>query len=646
MVNMKTFLLGLGFSGYETEKLTETYGESDILIDMLSSPEGRKKLSSVVESQSVETAHIQFCRIWSGTDVFSSLEPFGVPTESIYRFFLQCGEDEKESIRLLNENIYRLVFDVYAPFPSVDEASALFDSCDESARCEAAVYAALLLAERGTEELTTGRLGKVVGSVAGSTCLPVGTLLEIAGLLLGDDSSAAEIMDAAKRLHFRKNILLTRKTLNGNEALVAMRSETAGYELSSAKLIGELLSGGPVEYGRNPYEAIDAAQQTLGLYLSHEQVDAVYRSLTNRISVITGGPGTGKTQTQKVLLESFRRLSGGSRVQLMAPTGQAAKNMEKATGESASTIHSALGIFPGETDSRKAFDLTAGLVIVDEASMVDAQLFSMLLEHIGSAILVIVGDVDQLPSIGAGNVLAELIECVPVTRLTKIFRQDKDSSDIAYNAARIKAGSTKMIESDRFSFIGAPGSSEIQRAVCEVYAREVKRVGTENVAVLTPLRRKTGVNQLNKALRKTCSDSRHYVSYGDVRIYLNDKVIFLKNRYGLSNGSTGFVTKVGRDSAECTFGEKKITLSGSQLSWIVPAYAETIHKSQGDEHEVVIVVADKNHSAPRSMLYTACTRSKNKLIVVGEWEAFEQACGETGGQRYSLLSSLVKEGQA
>lgn len=641
---MRTFLLNLGLSSYEASKLIDVYGESAATISLFGSLTGRKELASVIDSSSVEVAHLKLCRIWNAKKLFALLEPFGVPAELIYRFYVQSDEDEEECLRKLSADPYRLVFDCFAPFPSVDAAAKGIGTVDPAKRIQAAVYSALLLAEHGTEDSGSDKISEAVQKVAGSTCLPIRKLIALAKKLLGDDTDAEDILDAARKLHFEKKILLTRKSFDGEQTLVAFRSELAECEFGAAEIIRSLLTSGEIRYAQSPYKAIDAAQQSLGLYLSFEQVNAVKQALTSRISVITGGPGTGKTQTQKVLLEAYRRLSGGGSVLLMAPTGQAAKRMETATGYPASTIHSALGIYPGETDPRRANDLTAGLIVIDEASMVDAQLFYMLLKHIGNAALVIAGDVDQLPSIGAGDILAELIKCVPVSRLTKIFRQDGDAADIAYNAARIKVGSPKMIESERFSFIEAESSQDIQKAVCEVYSKEAAEAGIENVAVLTPLRRKTktGVNQLNKELRKTCSDATRYVTHGDMRIYLNDKVVFLKNRYGLNNGTKGFVEKVGKDSVECVFPGKNIVLSGSQLSWIVPAYAETIHKSQGDEFKVVIVVADKAHCPTKAMTYTAVTRSKDKLIVVGSRTAFMESCQRLPERRYTLLSSLVK----
>ena len=641
---MRTYLSNLGFSGYEIDRLIDAFGSPDKVISLLGSENGRKELSSVVESSSVKLCHSNFCRTWLAKKLYEKLSSSSIPEDCIYRFFIASGEDEDMCLKLLEADPYRLVFEVKAPFPSVDALAKTYGLVDSFARTKAAVYSTLLLAENGSEDASD----EDISSLAGSTCLPADKLISISESLLGDTASD-EIIAAAKRLHFEKKILLTKKDLAGEKSLVAMRPEIARCEFDSAKAICRMLSADSLRYDANPYEVIDASQAALGLYLSHEQVNAVYQSLTHRISVITGGPGTGKTQTLKVLLETFRRLSGGKAVQLMAPTGQAAQRMETATGYSASTVHKALGIFPGETDPDKAFDISSDLIVCDEASMIDASLFSLLLKHLKeNAILVIVGDVDQLPSIGAGNTLAELIACVPTARLTKIFRQDGDAADIAHNAARIKAGSSKMIESNRFSYVKASGSADIQKAVCNVYAKEVEEAGLENVIVLTPLRRKTktGVNQLNQALRKTCSDSKRYISYAGNRIYLNDKVIFLKNRYGLSNGSQGFVTKVGKDGVEATFGDKKITLSGSQLTWITPAYAETIHKSQGDEYKVVIIVADEHHPVSKPLMYTAITRSRDKAIIVGQPSVLEKACKTQGGKRYSLLSSLVKEGEA
>lgn len=643
---MKTFLINLGFSGFEADRLISRFGDS--VLSFFDTAEGRNKLSGVIERSSIKAAHIQYCRIWSAPMVFRLLESFGIPETKVYEYYLLCGEKEDSCLAALKDDPYDLVFSVGAPFSSVDDAASFFAesegyTLDTDMRTEAAVYSVLLLAENGNDETGKGPFSELISEVAGSTCLPLGKLTLLCQMMV-DDLSSDATLDAAKRLHRKRQILLTRKTVGGKSALYAYTESMAEKEFGAAGLVRSRLSSCPVRYDSNLYSVIDGAQAALDLYLSHEQVEAVHRSLTSRISVITGGPGTGKTATQKVLLESFRRLSRNGRILLMAPTGQAAKNMTKATGHSAQTMHLALGINPERPDdSASAKDLHADLIVVDEASMIDATMFYHLLKHTpDEALLVIVGDPDQLPSIGAGNVLSELIRSVPVSKLTKVFRQGSDS-DIAYNASRIRAGSSQMIESDRFSFIEANSSAEIQKRVCSLYKEVYEAAGPENVIVLSPLRRKgkTGVNQLNIALRKVVSDSKHYVSYDNIRIYEGDKIVFLKNRLGLVNGDIGFVKRVHRNTAVCIFGDKKITLSGSQLSCIAPAFAETIHKSQGDEYRTVILVADKSHRMSRPMAYTAITRSRDRIYIVGTKDAFSDAINTAASERYSCLSALI-----
>lgn len=646
---MNTFLRGLGFSIYEAKRLSETYG--NMALDMLGTVEGRSEMSKLIEKDSVVAAHMEFTRICSGKNVYRSLEPFGVPAEVIYGFFCACGGDsilnseaEDTALKALREDPFILVSDYNAPFSAVYEAANVSGwTIDRARMTEAAVLSTLSLAEGGSEELGHDDFSLQIGELAGSTCLPLGTLISLSEKLLGDEISTDDILSAIRHLHFRKKILLTQKA----GATFAFRESTGLIEFEAATLIKErvrLSETSPVRLKGNPFEAIDKAQAALGLYLSYEQADAVIMALKNRISVITGGPGTGKTQTEKILLEAYRRLSGGAPVTLVAPTGQAAKRMTASTGYPASTIHLALGIMPGEKDPRKARDLPKGLLVIDEASMLDNELLRMLLVKTPKdATIIFIGDADQLPSIGAGNVLEELTKCVPVATLTKIFRQGGDAADIAYNAARIKTGTTQMIEGERFTFIEEKGSAKIQETICDIYKKESDKGSADDVIVLSPLRRNTltGVNKLNTALRNAVSDETRFVEYNDTRLYLKDKIVFLRNRSGLVNGDTGVIEDIIGDSVVCRFGEIKLILSGSELSWITPAFAETIHKSQGDEYPVVILVADESHPMSKALVYTAVTRAKAKVIVVGSKAAFERAVENVAAGRCSCLSRIV-----
>lgn len=588
---MKTFLRGLGFSNYEATKLLETYGTR--VLRLLETANGRKQLASAVDSSSVKAAHMQYTRTGSGSDLYRALEPFGVPSSSVYKLLCSFCKDGSEvadiSGKILKElsfDPFRLVSDFGAPFHAVlDAARAHGWQIDTCQMAEAAILTILSMASGCGEELGQDDFSRQLTALGGSTCLPLGVLTSLSEELLhGQLVSDEDIVAAAHRLHFQKKLLLTKK----DGATYAYRPSEAEPEFEAARMIRERIDRSrtcPVKFNGNPYQTIDTAQAVLGLYLSYEQVDAVMTALQNRIAVITGGPGTGKTQTEKILLEAYRRLSGGKPVTLVAPTGQAAKRMTASTGYPASTIHLALGIMPGETDPQKAQALPDGLLVIDEASMLDNELLRMLLAKTPeSASIVFIGDADQLPSIGAGNVFEELTHCVPVARLTKIFRQGGDAADIAYNAARIKVGTTQMIEGERFSFVEAAGSKNIQRAVCSLYEKYAKQSGTESVVVLSPLRRftETGVNLLNEELRKVVSDETRYVEHEGTRIYLHDKVVFLRNKLGLVNGDIGKVTEINGETVICTFGNISVALSGSELSCVTPAYAETIHKSQGD----------------------------------------------------------------
>ena len=204
-----------------------------------------------------------------------------------------------------------------------------------------------------------------------------------------------------------------------------------------------------------------------------------------------------------------------------------------------------------------------------------------------------------------------------------------------------------MIESDKFYFIECSGSEAIAEVTCNEYKRLVAEHGADNVIVLTPFRRHTPtcVNELNRTLRKAVSDGKkhNFISVGGVRIYEEDKVLFLKNKFGLVNGDVGYVVKTWRGGCECKFGDKTVKLSGSELNWIVPAYSQTVHKSQGMEYPIVLIVTDKAHArmATRPIYFTALTRAKDQVVIVGEKEVFEDAVRTTPKHRYSRLADFV-----
>lgn len=258
------------------------------------------------------------------------------------------------------------------------------------------------------------------------------------------------------------------------------------------------------------------AQRDSGILLSDKQADAVRMCMENSFSVITGGPGTGKTTVLKIILAVYEKLHPGREVLLAAPTGRAARKMAESTGfHYASTLHSALGLTSEDLDYDEGTVVSADFVIVDETSMVDMQLAYYLFNSLGTgAKLLFVGDANQLPSVGAGNVLNEIISSgiVPVTVLDMVFRQ-KDTSRIPLNAHSIKQGETKLLYGDDFVFLPAESAEEAAEIIKGEFHKQVAEYGLENTQVLTPFRVKSeaGAVSLNQSLREMinpCRDKR------------------------------------------------------------------------------------------------------------------------------------------
>ena len=482
----------------------------------------------------------------------------------------------------------------------------------------------------------------------GSTCLTLVKAKWYAERVL--DLSEGSLSDACIRRAARAldKSPFVRVQRTKTETLIYSDRTLLAEEREIAALIKERLSNPSMIKAKDAdlFRAIEAAEASKNVLLSQEQTLSCKMVLSNRLSIMTGGPGTGKTQTQVIAIDAMRRLMPKAEIVCIAPTGQAAKRMTEVTGYKARTLHSFLKLAPGETYPADGIKLAANsLVIADESSMMDDNLCLSLLRSLHKDChLLIVGDVAQLPSIGKGAILKELIESekIPVSRLTKIFRQ-KDNS-IAFNSAKIHAGNPRLDFDEMFIFKDVKGSEEIASEVASLYKKETSK-GTTPIC-LTPLRvnTETGVNKLNERLREEArgiTDS--YVTTSDgIRIYEGDKVVFLKNKYGLVNGEIGRALSCGPTLA-CSFGNKTIELQPEDFDNVLPAYAQTVHKSQGSEYDVGIIVCDPSHKRMMSkeIIYTAVTRIKKRLYVVGDRKMLEKTIMEDGYARSSGLSALL-----
>lgn len=383
--------------------------------------------------------------------------------------------------------------------------------------------------------------------------------------------------------------------------------------------------------------ALALVRDTLGISLSQKQSEAVYMAFRSNLSIITGGPGTGKTTILRAVIEVFNRLYPKGKIMLAAPTGRASRRMAESTGRNdAKTLHSLLGLL-GEGEyipkEKKNEPLDADLIIIDESSMVDMWLARQFFLRVRpNTKVVLVGDVDQLQSVGTGDVFREMIHCgkIPVTTLNEIFRQKKDSL-IAYNARNINADQSNLYYGDDFQFVKCKTQEEAAEIICNLFCEQASAYGVDRVQILSPFRSEglTAVDQLNGTIRELVNPLRGELpdmKVGSKYFRVGDKVMQTKNNAKASNGDIGFIRSIERDEknalkVKIAFSEERIAEYGiEEMAHIELAYATTIHKAMGSEYDVVILPIIRSHAImlKRNLVYTAITRAKRKVIMVGQ----------------------------
>ena len=418
-------------------------------------------------------------------------------------------------------------------------------------------------------------------------------------------------------------------------------------------------------------------EKEAGFELHPNQVSAVKEAIENGVQIVTGGPGTGKTTIVKCILKLFKDL--GQRVTLCAPTGRAAKRLSQATGEDAKTIHRMLdldykngeGHFTYNENTRLPFDV----VIVDEVSMVDEYVFNALINAMerGSR-LVLVGDKDQLASVGVGNVLNDLIKCgkFNVSYLTQIYRQSEQSK-IVPNAHKINNGVMPDLDnkSNDFFYEEKNSSEEICQSTLGLVTKRLPKylnMKPADIQVLCPMKRgSAGTINLNRELQKSINPPSPYkkeVKHGDCIYREGDKVMQLVNNYqqewsqtvgmrvergsGVFNGDIGVIESINTQIMQFTvrFDDDKVSIyEYSDIDQLTLAYAVTIHKSQGCEFDAVVIALDANYMLQtRNLLYTAVTRAKKLVVISGAKKTISRMIqnNETA-RRYSLLLNLIEE---
>jgi exodeoxyribonuclease V alpha subunit len=453
-----------------------------------------------------------------------------------------------------------------------------------------------------------------------------------------------------------------------NEHDVFKKNQKAVYlakyhlcEKSIAERIKELLGAPKSIRTIDTEKAIVWVQGSLTIRLAREQVQAVKCATESKVMVITGGPGTGKTTIIHAVLKIFSRL--GVRIMLAAPTGRAAKRMSETTGFAARTIHRLLeySLQKGGFQRNEEKPLEADLLIVDEASMIDTVLMHHLLKAVPpGATLLLVGDVNQLPSVGAGNVLKDIIDsgAVPVVTLNEIFRQARESL-IVVNAHKINQGVLPILQPEGqgrgdFFFIEQEEPEEVLRIILELTSRRIPmRFGLDavrDIQVLTPMHKgMVGAENLNRRLQEALNPGDDGLIRGERTFRIKDKVMQIRNNYEkeVFNGDIGTIEDIDPELREVSvsFDGRTVPYDFMDLDEIVLAYAISVHKSQGSEYPAVVIPILTQHYMllQRNLIYTAVTRGKQLVVLVGTRKALGIAVrNDKTERRYTRLCERLK----
>jgi exodeoxyribonuclease V alpha subunit len=570
-------------------------------------------------------------------EIMVFLHSNGVGTARAVRIFKTYGAD---AIQVMTENPYRLARDIRGIGFKTADAIAMKLGIEKTAmiRVRAGVSYAL------TEAMDEGHCG-----------LPTEELTPLAEKLL---EVPQELIRTAIELELQEGTVIADRV--GETACVFLAGLHCA-ERTIAERLSRLASGTLPWPWIDPDKALPWVEKQMGLALAESQVTAIRLALVSKVLVMTGGPGVGKTTIIRAILRVLA--AKGTGLLLCAPTGRAAKRMTEATGFEAKTIHRLLEVDPKSGGFKRGDDnpLDCDLLVVDETSMVDIMLMQSLMKAVPEqAALLIVGDIDQLPSVGPGQVLADVIasDAVPVVRLTEVFRQAA-SSRIITSAHRINQGSIPDLsppaaESD-FYFVQADDPEiAVGRIIELVKTRIPKRFGLDpirDIQVLCPMNRGgVGARSLNIELQAALNPA------GDRKVERfgwtfapGDKVMQIENDYDkeVYNGDIGYIDDVDANAGEVvtTFDGRSVTYGFGELDMLVPAYAATIHKSQGSEYPAVVIPVLTQHYAmlQRNLLYTGVTRGKRLVVLLGQKKAVAIAVRNVSGRRrWSKLSEWLR----
>lgn len=635
-----------GMKGYLSSCLVKGIGEkiadeiikrfgSDTINIIENDPKRLLEIKGISE-QKLEDIKRTFNESYSVRSLMILLSPFNISPTTAMRIYEYFGA---KSIDILTENPYRLCEISGFGFKRVDAIVKKGDTpLNSPMRIHGAVITAL-----DSQRQDNGHL-----------FIDETTLLQTAAEMLNEDLPSSDMLVKTSEIDLIIDDMILMGEIVCNEGRI-YSTKSFIMENETAEKVARLISMPPLAI--NISSILEHVRKNFGIALSQRQSEAVYMAFSSNLSIITGSPGTGKTTVLKAIIEVFKALNPKAKIKLAAPTGRASRRMAESTGQDdATTLHSMLGLQgeEGYFNKDKEFEpIDADLIIVDESSMIDMWLARQFFVRVKPTTRVIlVGDVDQLQSVGAGDVFRELINCglIPVTTLDQIFRQ-QEGSRIALNAKAINNDQTKLSYGDDFCFYKCQTQDQASEIIIKAFCNLVKEHGIENVQILSPYRKKgsCAVSELNLTIREMVNP--YNGGLPDLKVGGNffragDKVMQNKNNDKASNGDIGFIREIGVNHKNETVVtiefsvDRKAEYSIEDMKHIELAYATTIHKAMGSEYDIVIMPIIKSHfnMLKRNLVYTGITRAKHKVILIGQIGMLCMAIhrNETGNRNTAL----------
>lgn len=628
-----------GIGKITAKRIVDTFGTNTFEVfentpELLVTVQGvsRNKLDNILKSYQ-ETFDMR--------KIIQMLMPYGVSANKCFK--IQKAFKDK-ALDIVKNNTYRLVKINGFGFKTVDEIALKlgytpFDSNRvrfgiqyvlEEAQCEGHLY----LPQKELLQKVHDILNENFSQEVVSNSLVVKTICDLAneGILKGNNGCA----------YLKKNF--EREVFVANE--IARRITNS----KTQKLSDEKINA-----------CIEKLEKDNGITFADKQREAISKSVNNSFLLVTGGAGTGKTTVLKYILKACKELTDSKSVCLLAPTGRAASRMSEAVGIQATTIHSKLQI--RESDESNDVVIDDDICVVDETSMCDMFIFSQLIGSVSqNTKLILLGDSEQLPSVGAGNVLFELLHS-PIARveLNQIQRQKGDDNPIITNSLAVRECKTNLDYSkDTFKLYHTDSQEEAQKRIVSLFLNKLNTYGIENIEIIAPMKKgAAGTNELNKALQNAYNPYRKGIKVirkGKTEFRVGDKIMQIKNDYsiiwesvkgnekgmGLFNGEIGYVTDIKDDILIADFDGRIVSIES--LENIVLAYAITIHKSQGSEFDCVLMplLTSQYIMLAKNLLYTGITRAKKEISIIGQKKALTIAIKNNSvAKRNTMLAQRI-----